>query len=76
MTGAEAYRAVRFFLLECYATSNEEYAYWLANALDTDGALMGDWEDAVEKMLKEREKYGNSKLINTAGTYKNHLIHR
>lgn len=66
MTGAEAYRAVRFFLLECYRTSDNEYAYWLANALDTDPALVGDWEDAIEEMLEERDEFGNEKLINRA----------
>lgn len=69
MTGAEAYRVAKFFLLECYFTSKNEYALWLATALESDPALMGDWADAIEEMLKERQLYGNKKLVNKAENY-------
>jgi|SRR5215475_14438667 len=69
MTGAEAYRAVYYFLMECYDVSKLEYIDWLAHALRTDPALIGDWEDAVKKMLEEREKKGNAELVNTADKF-------
>jgi hypothetical protein len=69
LTSAEAYRVVHFFLTKCHEVSKVEYAYWLANALDTDPAIMCDWEDAVKEVLKEREKVGNAELVNTADNF-------
>lgn len=69
LTSAEAYRAVRYFLLKCHDVSKDEYIEWLALALETDPAIMGDWKKAVQEVLEDRATVGNKYLVNSANKF-------
>jgi hypothetical protein len=64
MTGAEAYRTAMLFIKKCAEVSGDEYADFLWRCLDTDPALMGDWDDCIQEVLRDREEVGNKKLVN------------
>lgn len=62
MTGWESYKVLEKCLQRWHKLTGDEYIGWLSTELDIDTALMNDWANSIEEMVKERNEFGNKKL--------------